>query len=241
VLSHDPCIYNQNRVLSVNRGSHRRKALAVATWLVAALTLGACSTSATGRAVRAPAPAPTPAHTTIRARDLLLQNGDTTPLGAATATAVGFSYFTSAQPPECAPALLFKGSPLPPTGASDHAESAYTFGGKALYAESIDVYDKALNTQDVVRKGFHAVSDCRADAIGVAPSGRSTPLRLSYFATAADGVLVWTMTAPEWTCDYGLAVIPQVALMLSACDAKPGFPMADWASKRRAQLSGQAA
>ena len=61
-------------------------------------------------------------------------------------------------------------------------------------------------------------------------------MRLSFFGTPDDGVLVWTMTRPEWTCDYGLAVIPRVALLMSLCDSKPGFPMAQWASKRRAQL-----
>jgi len=63
-------------------------------------------------------------------------------------------------------------------------------------------------------------------------------MKLSFFATPADGVLVWTMTRPDWTCDYGLAAIPRVVLMIAACDTKPGFPMADWAAKRRAQLSG---
>ncbi|MGA7049878.1 MAG: hypothetical protein WBZ37_01125 [Mycobacterium sp.] len=221
----------------MNAHSYWHTTRAAAISLVAALTLGACTASVTGRGVRAP----TPAHSTIRARDLLLRNGDTTPLGAAAANAVGNSYFTSARPPECAPALLFKGSPLPPAGASDHAESAYTFGGKALYAESVDLYDKALNTQGVARNGFSAVSNCHGDAIGVSPSGESPTMRLSFIATPADGVLVWTMTRPDWTCDYGLVVIAQATLMLSACDTNPGFPMPDWASKRRAQLNGRSA
>jgi hypothetical protein len=38
---------------------------------------------------------------------------------------------------------------------------------------------------------------------------------------------------------YGdaLAAAPKVALLLSACGAQPGFPMADWAAKRLAQIS----
>jgi predicted small secreted protein len=206
--------------------------------LVAALLVSACATSVAGRAVRAPGePGVSPrARGTISARDLLLQDGDATPLGPASATAVGDNYFTGARPPECSAALLFKGSPLVPPGASDHAESAYRFGGPALYAESIDVYDKALKPHDVISKGFAAISKCHGDAIGVSPSGEFRPLRLSFFGTTDDGVLVWTMTRPDWTCDYGLAVLRRVALVLSACDTKRGFPMMDWASKRRAQI-----
>ncbi|SPM43175.1 lipoprotein LprH [Mycobacterium numidiamassiliense] len=213
-----------------------------------ALTLGACTSSVSGQATRAssqPAPGtsakPKPKPAPVPARDLLLHDGDTTPLGRAVAIPVGDSYFTHTRPPECAAALLFRASPLIPAGASDHAESAYAVGGPALYAESADVYRDDLNTHDVVWKGFSAVSDCRGDAIGVAPLGDFQPMRLSYFATPADGVLVWTMTRSNWTCDYGLAVVPRVALMLSACDTKPGFPMADWAAKRRAQLNGTSA
>jgi predicted small secreted protein len=206
--------------------------------LVAALLVSACATSVAGRAVRAPGePGVSPrARGTISARDLLLQDGDATPLGPASATAVGDNYFTGARPPECSAALLFKGSPLVPPGASDHAESAYRFGGPALYAESIDVYDKALKPHDMISKGFAAISKCHGDAIGVSPSGEFRPLRLSFFGTTDDGVLVWTMTRPDWTCDYGLAVLRRVALVLSACDTKRGFPMMDWASKRRAQI-----
>ena len=46
------------------------------------------------------------------------------------------------------------------------------------------------------------------------------------------------MTRPDWTCNYGLAVVPRVALLMSLCDSKPGFPMAEWASKRKAQIDG---
>lgn len=37
------------------------------------------------------------------------------------------------------------------------------------------------------------------------------------------------MSRADWTCDYGLAVLPRVALML------------DWASTRRAQLDRRTA
>ncbi len=216
--------------------------------LAVALTLGACTTSVSGQATRGssqPAPGtsakPKPATAAVPARDLLLRDAETTPLGRAVAIPVGDSYFTHVRPAECAAALLFRSSPLVPAGTSDHAESAYAVGGPALYAESADVYKDDLNTHDVVWNGFTAVSNCRGDAIGVAPLGDFQPMRLSYFATPADGVLVWTMTRSNWTCDYGLAVIPRVVLMVSACDAKPGFPMADWAAKRRAQLNGASA
>jgi hypothetical protein len=222
--------------------------LAPVAALVVALTLGACTASVAGQATRVtgqPAPGssvkPKPAPVPVSAHDLLLKDGDNTPLGRAVAVPVGDNYFTSTRPPDCAAALLFKGSPLPPTGASDHADSAYTVAGPALYAESADVYKDPLNTHDIVWKGFSAVSNCHGDAVGVAPLGLFPPMRLSYFATPSDGVLVWTMTRPDWTCDYGLAVIPSVALMLSACAIKPGFPMADWAAKRRAQINGTSA
>ncbi|BAX92245.1 hypothetical protein [Mycobacterium shigaense] len=212
--------------------------------VILAVTLSACTTSVPGQATRAsdqspsaPSRSAAPTPKPVAARDVLLQDGNTTPLGRAVAVPVGDSYFTSVRPPECGAALLFRGSPLVPAGSADHAESAYSVGGAALYAESGDVYGNSLDTHDVVWKGFSAVSDCRGDAIGVAPLGDFKPMRLSYFATPADGVLVWTMTRPEWTCDFGLAVVPRVVLMISACDSKSGFPMADWAAKRRAQLT----
>jgi predicted small secreted protein len=221
-----------------------RHVWAGAALVIAALMLSACATSVAGRAIRASGQSPpvgsTGPHVAVSARDLLLQDGDATPLGPAVSAPVGDSYFTSARPPDCSAALLFKGSPLLPPGSSDHAESAYRLRGPALYAESIDVY-KTLKTHDIVSKGFAAVAQCRGDAIGVAPLGESRPMRLSFFGTTDDGVLVWTMTRADWTCDYGLAVLPRVALMLSACDTKPGFPMTDWASKRRAQLDRRTA
>src|ERR1700754_3296212 len=109
--------------------------------VLVALTLCACTTSVSGRAIRAPdqspgagSPSASPGSARIPARDLLLQDGDPTPLGVAAAVPVGDSYFTSVQPPECSAALLFKGSPLRPAGSSDHAESAYRFASPALYA-----------------------------------------------------------------------------------------------------------
>jgi hypothetical protein len=201
--------------------------------VVAAVTLSACTTLVMGRAVRA--------HGPVTARELLLRDGDTTPLGSAIQTMVGDNYFTSARPPQCSAALLFEGSPLRPAGAADYAESAYTFDSRALYAESIDVYNTALNIRDVVSNGFRALSECNVEAIGVSPSGEFRPMKLSHFAAPADGLLVWTMTRADWTCDYGLAVIRLAALLISACDATPGFPMADWAAKRKAQLDGRAA
>ena len=211
--------------------------------VIAALILSACATSVTGRAIRAfdwPA-VRAQAHAPTSAPELLLPDGGDTPLGPVTATAVGDSYFTGARPRECSAALLFRGSPLLPPGPSAHAESAYRVGGPALYAESVDVYDNALRTHVVVSKDFAAVSQCHGDAIGVAPLGESRPMRLSSFGTTDDGVLIWTMTRADWTCDYGLAVLPRVVMMLSACDTKPGFPMRDWASKRRAQIDRRTA
>jgi hypothetical protein len=218
---------------------------AVASFLIAS-TLCACTTSVSGRAIRAPEqPAPggptsvAPSSARLPAHDLLLQDGDTTPLGVASAVAVGETYFTSVQPPECSAALLFKNSPLRPARSSDHAESEYKFSSPALYAESVDVYDKKLNPHEVVWKGFGAVSKCHGEAIGHSSLGDFRPMRLSSFSTLSSGVLVWTMTRPDWNCDYGLVVVPRTALLLSACDAKPGFPMADWAAKRRAQLDSR--
>jgi hypothetical protein len=216
---------------------------AAAALVAAAVMVSGCASSVAGRAVRAPGQPGTPAvaHVAISAHDLLLADGDTTPFGTAAATSVGDNYFTSARPPECSAALLFKGSPLVPPGSAEHAESAYRFGAPALYAESIDVYDKAVKPHDVVSKGFAAIAKCHGEAVGVSPTGVFPPMRLNFFGATDDGVLVWTMTHPKWTCDYGLAVLPRVALMLSACDSKPGFPMKDWASKRRAQIDRRTA
>jgi hypothetical protein len=220
-----------------------RHVRAVAASVIAAVMVSACASSVAGRAVRAPGQpgVPANAHLAISAHELLLPDGETTPLGPAAATGVGDNYFTSARPPECSAALLFKGSPLLPRGSAEHAESGYRVGGRAEYAESVDVYDKALKPHDVVSKGFAAIAKCRGEAIGVSPAGPFRPMRLSFFGTTDDGVLVWTMTRVDWTCDYGLAVLARVALLLSACDTKPGFPMKDWAPKRRAQIDRRTA
>lgn len=214
--------------------------------VVAVLALGGCDAVVGGRAVRASGQSGASTSAPVkrppaRAQGLLLQSGDDTPFGAPAAIPVGDNYFTSARPPDCSAALLFKASPLRPPGPSDHAESAYQFSGPATYAESIDLYDNALDAHDVVWGGFSAVSKCRDGAVGVSPQGAFTAMRLSYFGIPADGVLVWTMTEPAWTCDYGLAVLPHAALLLSACNNAPGFPMADWAAKRRAQVDGRTA
>jgi hypothetical protein len=217
--------------------TRRRRSSALVPLVCVAVTLCACTTSVAGRAVRAPGQRPP----SISARDLLLQDGERTPFGPATAGSAGSSYFTSARPPECAAALLFEGSPLRPPGSADHAETAYRVGGQALYAESIDVYNDALDPQTVVWNGFNAVSDCLGEAIGVSSAGEFKPMRLNGFAIPSNGVLAWTMTRDDWTCDYGLAVVARVALLISACDGKPGFPMPDWAAKRRAQIDGRLA
>ena len=220
-----------------------RTTRAAAALVVAAVLVSSCATSVAGRAVRAPGlpGIPANAHLAIPARELLLPDGDTTPFGPATANPLGDNYFTSARPPECSAALLFKGSPLLPPGSAEHAESAYRVGGAAQYAESVDVYDKAVKAHDVVSKGFAAIAKCHGEAVGMSPAGAFRPMRLSFFGTTDDGILVWTMTRSDWTCDYGLAVLARVALMLSACDSKPGFPMRDWASKRKAQLDRRTA
>src|ERR1700744_1689379 len=108
---------------------------------MAAVLLSACATPVHGRATRGSGQpssgGSTPARAAISAHDLLLQDGDATPLGRVTARALGDSYFVSVRPPECSAALLFKGSPLLPAGQSDYAESGYRVGGPALYAESV--------------------------------------------------------------------------------------------------------
>jgi hypothetical protein len=182
-----------------------------------------------------------PTRPPVSARDLLLRGGEQTPLGPATPAAVGDTFFTSVRPPECAAAMMFKDSPLRPAGSSDHAESAYTFGTSAIYAESADVYSKDLNTHDVVWNGFAAVSKCNADAVGVAPAGESGAMQLREFSVPADGVLAWAMTGRQETCDYGLVVIPDATLLLVACDTEGRVNMMDWAPKRREQIMSRAA
>jgi hypothetical protein len=217
--------------------------VAAAILTIVAAILAACTTTVAGHPIAAgrkllPSRSAT---TSISASGLLLRDGDGTPLGPAVATPVGDLFFTSARPSQCAAALLFKDSPLRPVGSSDHAESAYSFGTSAIYAESADVYVKHLNPHDVVWNGFSAVPKCNEDATGVAPAGEYGPMRLSLFAVPADGVLTWIMTSPQWTCDYGLAVGHQATLLLVACDPESRIDMADWASTRREQIMARAA
>ncbi|OBF21974.1 hypothetical protein A5727_08145 [Mycobacterium sp. ACS4331] len=167
---------------------------------------------------------------------MLLSSGAETPAGPVTSIPVGPNYFTSADPPTCNAAVLFKNSPLVPPGAVQQAESAYTSPGTALMAEAASVYASPIDPGTVVRDGFSAVSACSGDAVGLAPQGPGEPMRLTRFEMASDGVLVWQMSRPTWTCDYGLVAVSQAVLMLSLCDAQPGFPMADWAGTRRAQI-----
>lgn len=210
---------------------------------VATLTLVGCSTSAPGEAAHPSSSSSAAARGTPapQARDLLLQTGEITPFGPSVATDVGSTYFTGVRPADCTAAVLFKNSPLPPADPVNHAESAYHPDNKpGIYAESIGVYDRTLNPHDVVANGFSAVSKCNGDAMALTPQQPDFgPLKLSNFTTPSDGVLVWTMTRKDWNCDYGMAVVSQAVLMMSACDSKPGFPMADWATKRRAQIDNR--
>jgi hypothetical protein len=218
---------------------------AAALAVVAMLALSGCSVVVGGRAVGAPghsaAPSAPVKHPQPRAQDLLLATGEVTPFGAATAMPVGDNYFTSAQPANCEAAVLFENSPLRPPGAADHAESAYRFAGSATYGESVDIYADPLDVRHVLVDGFIAIAQCRRDALGVTRDGQSSSMRLSDVDTSSHTAVVWTMRQPGWTCDYGLAALPQTVLLLSACDAKPGFPIADWTSKRVAQISGRTA
>jgi hypothetical protein len=228
--------------------TRRRKDRAVAALLGIATALAACTTPVAGHPVAAGGHSPrpsgsptTPTRPQVSARDLLLHAGEQTPLGPATPADVGDTFFTSVRPPQCAPAMLFKDSSLPPAGSSDHAESAYTFGTSAIYAESADVYSKDLNPHDVVWKGFGAVAKCNADAVGVASVGESGAMQLREFSVPADGVLAWVMTGEQETCDYGLAVIPEAALLMVACDTEGRVNMKEWAPKRREQILSRAA
>src|ERR1700744_1916988 len=197
----------------------------------------ACTTSVPGQAIRASGEAD---HAPTTARDLLLQDGGQTPSGPATEATLGANYFTAAKPAECSAAILFKNSPLPPAGSTDHAEAAFILAGVATYAESVDIYTKPLNTVDVVSSALQAVTACHGDAYGISRSGQFGPMTLTISARSSDGVLVWTMARQGWTCDYGLAVVPTITLRLSTCAAEPGFPMAEWAEKRRSQIDSRA-
>jgi hypothetical protein len=226
--------------------THRRLAAAL---LAVAAAVAACATPVTGQPVAAgghsPQPsssATTPARAPVSARDLLLDEGEQTPLGPGRPAPVGNTFFTSVRPPECEPALLFKDSPLRPAGSVDHADSAYKFeSSSAIYAESADVYDTRLNPHDVVWKGFGAVAKCNANAVGVAPAGESGALQLREFSVPADGVLQWVMTGKNETCAYGQVVIPEATLLLVACDSEGKVNMTDWATKRRKQIMSHVA
>lgn len=218
---------------------------AVLSLALATLAVTSCTTTVTGHP--APGEQPSPATratppTPLAADDLLLPNRGQTPIGAVTMTAVGTNYYVGAEPPACSAALLFKGSPLRPAQATGTAESAYTFvDTAALYAESVDVYERPLDVSEIVQNGFNAVSGCTVEASGVSLQGRDRPMRLAEVTMPATGVLAWTMTRPDWTCNYGLAVTPQVTLVMSLCDRRPDFDMAGWASTRRQQIEHQSA
>ena len=118
---------------------------------------------------------------------------------------------------------------------------SYDFGGQASYAESIDVYNSGLDTHEVAWRAFSEVSDCRGDAVGMSPGGAFEPMRVTEFGVPQDNVMTWSMGRADWTCSYGLAAVTRVALLIAVCDSKPGFPMAEWAAKRKAQLDGRTA
>ena len=132
--------------------------------------------------------------------------------------------------------MLFKESPLRPPGSTDHAESSYSLRPSAIYAESADVYDKALSPHDVVWKGFGAVAKCAATAVGVAPAGLSPPMQLRENSVPSDGVLEWVMAGKSETCAFGMAAIPDAALLVVACDTEGKVDMKEWAAKRRKQI-----
>ena len=90
-------------------------------------------------------------------------------------------------------------------------------------------------------EGFIAIAQCRRGAMGVTKDGKSWPIQMTDVDTSARDAVVWVMTQPNRTCSYALAALPKVALLLSACDTQPGFPIADWTAKRLAQISGRTA
>ncbi len=204
---------------------------------LAATVSAGCTSSVDGNAVRAKgqsARAPS-------ARELLLADGDQTPWGPARSAPLGDDYFTSVRPKECTAALLFRRSPLRPSDASDYAESAYTFGDAKRYAESISVYDYELRPYGVAWKAFADVSDCRGDAVGSSPRGDFEPMQVTEFGSPQDDIMTWSMGRPDWTCSYGLIAETKAVLLITACNATPGFPMAEWAPIRKAQLSRRTA
>ena len=226
--------------------SPQRRTLVALVGVTAILT--ACANPVSGRPVAAgghptqsSSSATTLARPPVAARDLLLGEGAQTPLGSGKQARVGSTFFTSVRPPECEPALLFKDSPVRPSGSTDHAESSYSLGPAAIYAESADVYDNGLNPHDVVWKGFGAVANCNATAVGVAPAGQSGPMQLRESSVPSDGVLQWVMTGENETCAFGMAVIPRAALMMVACDTQGKVDMKEWAAQRRKQIMSHVA
>jgi hypothetical protein len=195
-----------------------------------AATTGAAASPTAVTPTATPAPAPLPS-----AASLLLPDGATTPAGTAQRIPLGDNYFTSAQPPNCGAAVLFRNSPLVPAGSTDHAESGYNLGDNDLMAESVDIYRTPLDPGALITKGFSAVGDCSGDAVGVNAKGESMSMRLTQFSNG-DGILVWTMIHGTWICSHGLAVTTHAVLELSRC-AYADFPMTDWANTRRGQIA----
>lgn len=213
--------------------------------VVAVTLLGACSTSVTGRAVRAPGSSGGPPATVntpgVRARDLLLKSGDSVPFGAASQIPFGDNYFTRADPADCEAAAVVQDSPLLPPGATDRADSAYRFSGAQTYSESLGLYDAGFDDEHVVLHAFLNVAQCFVSAhrgfTAVSRDGKSWPVQLDGFDQSAHA-MTWTLTQPNWICGFGLGSGPRVVLLVSACDAQPAFPMEDWLYKRLAQITG---
>lgn len=186
-----------------------------------------------------PVPTTTPVPVTLPdAQTLLLASNSETPAGSVTAMPIDDNYFTSTDPPDCAGALLLKNSPLPPTGAQSHAESAYRIEGQNdnLLAESVNVYRQPLDPGAVLNAAMVTVSQCTASASGINSLGRLEQMRLTNFAIG-DNVLVWTMSRPEWTCNYGFTLTTHASLLISLCEDSPTFPMHDWAVQRHQEIA----
>jgi hypothetical protein len=212
---------------------------------LAALVLAACAPSNESAQESTTSQTPmsstpeTTAPVAISARELLLPSGERTSRGPAVAAPPGDTYFTSAEPPDCAAAVVLKDSPLSPAGASDHADSAYRIGVTGTYTESISVYPNDVDTEQLGLNGFDAVSGCKGDAVGVADGGHRTSMRLNQVAVVADGVLEWAMISPDWSCNYAWAVSPRATLLVSACENEGGLPLGDWATTRSKQIQSQ--
>ena len=203
--------------------------------LIVALALGACTTSVPGQATRGSGQPPAssakakPTPVPISARDLLLQDATTTPLGPAIAIPVGDSYFTSVRPPECAAALLFDSSPLLPPAPRimpiRHTKSTARPCTRSRPTSTPTPWTttmwcgKALVLSRIVVAGHR----CR-------PAWGLQTDETQLLRQSSDGVLTWTMTRPDWTCDFGLAAIPRVVLLMAAATPNPG---SRWRTGRR--------